>query len=72
MSLLTKARTVTPSNLAAAAASRVACTDTRGMPGPGGVVSTVTRSSRREISASEIFQEVWDCVVEYLGSDIAK
>lgn len=41
-----------------------------GVAGPSQVVTTVTRTSERTLSASEVFEEVLECVIEYLGSDI--
>ena len=51
---------------------RQAYTRASGMYGPGRVVTTVTRTAQRTLSAAEIFGEVRDCVIEYLGSDVER
>lgn len=61
-----------PSTFAERRAVRLTNTDPSGVAGPAKVVTTVTRTPQRAISASEVFREVRDCVIEYLGSDVQK
>lgn len=60
----------TPPILAAPGESGLARTDAIGVVGPSEVVMTGTRGARCTISAEEIFREVRECVIEYLGSDV--
>lgn len=61
-----------PSAFAERRAVRLTDTDPSGVAGPAKVVTTVFRVPQRAISASEVFREVRDCVIEYLGSDVQK